>query len=50
MVSKAEFKNLFQSSLKQMLSKKEKQKNDKNNMKLNDESLDMNIFDKLMEG
>jgi hypothetical protein len=33
-----------------MLSKKEKQKNDKNNMELDDESLDMNDFDKLMEG
>jgi hypothetical protein len=50
MVSKADLKNLFQSSLKEMLSKKEKQKNDKNNMELDDESLDMNVFDKLMEG
>jgi hypothetical protein len=33
-----------------MLSKKEKEKNDKNNMELADESLEMNVFDKLMEG
>jgi hypothetical protein len=50
MVSKADFKNIFQSSLKEMLSKEEKQKNDKINMELDDESLDMNVFDKLMEG
>jgi hypothetical protein len=50
MVSKADFKDLFQSSLKEMLSKKEKQKNDENKMELDDESLDMNVFDKLMEG
>jgi hypothetical protein len=50
MVSKADFKNIFQSSLKDTLSKKEKQKNDKTNMELNDESLDMFFFDKLMEG
>jgi hypothetical protein len=30
MVSKADFKNLFQSSLKEMLTKKEKQKKDVN--------------------
>jgi hypothetical protein len=50
MVLKADSKNMFQSSLKAILSKKEKQKNDKNNMELEDESLDMNVFDKLMEG
>jgi hypothetical protein len=50
MVSKADLKNLFQSSLKEMLSKKENQKNDKNNMEFYEESLDMNVFDKLMEG
>jgi hypothetical protein len=50
MVSKVDFKNKFQSSLKNMLSKKEKQKNDKSNMELEDESLYMNVFDKLMEG
>jgi hypothetical protein len=32
-----------------MLSKKENQKNEKNNMELNDASLDMHVFDKLME-
>jgi hypothetical protein len=50
MVSKEDFKNLFQSSLKEMLSKKEKQKSDKRNMELDDESLDMNVFDKLIKG
>jgi hypothetical protein len=50
MVSKADFKNLFQSSLKDMLSKKEKLKNDKSNMEFNGESLDMDFFDKLVEG
>jgi hypothetical protein len=49
MTSKADFKNLFQSSLKEMLSKKQKQKNDKHNMELDDESLDMSVFDKFME-
>jgi hypothetical protein len=49
MVSKADLKNLFESSLKEMISKKEKQKNDKNNMELDDESLDMDVFDELME-
>jgi hypothetical protein len=50
MVSKMDFENLFQSSLREMLSKKENQNNNKSNMELSDESLDMNIFDKLMEG
>jgi hypothetical protein len=50
MVSKADSINLFQSSLKDMLSNKENQKNDKTNMELDDESLDMTVFDKLMEG
>jgi hypothetical protein len=50
MVSEADSKNLFQYSLKEMLSKKEKQENDKSNMELDDESLDMIFFDKLMEG
>jgi ribosomal protein L15 len=44
-VSKADFKNLFQSSLKDMLTKKEK-----NNAEGDDDSLDMNVFKKLMEG
>jgi hypothetical protein len=50
MVLKADFKNIFQSSLKEMLSKKGKQKNDKNDLELDDNTLDMNVFDKLMEG
>jgi hypothetical protein len=48
MVSKADFKNLFQSSLKEMLTKKDKQV--KNNAEGDDDSLDMNFFEKLMEG
>jgi hypothetical protein len=48
MVSKADFKNLFQSSLKEMLTKKDKQA--KKNAEGNDDSLDMNIFEKLVEG
>jgi hypothetical protein len=50
MVSKADSKNLFQSSLKDMLTKKEKQTKKKDNMDVDDESLDMNVFEKLMEG
>jgi hypothetical protein len=50
MVSKAVCKNLYQSSLKEMIYKKGKQKNDKSNMELNDKSLDMDVFDKVMEG
>jgi hypothetical protein len=48
MVSKSDFKNLFQSSLKEMLTKKDKQP--KNNADGDDDSLDMNVFKKLMEG
>jgi hypothetical protein len=48
MVSKADFKNLFQSSLKQMLTKTEKQ--EKKNAEGDGDSLDMNAFEKLMEG
>jgi hypothetical protein len=48
MVSKADFKNLFQSSLKEMLTKKDKQ--GKKNAAGDDDSLDMNVFEKLMEG
>jgi hypothetical protein len=33
-----------------MLSKKEKHKSEKSNMELDEESLDKNVFDKLMEG
>jgi hypothetical protein len=48
MVSKSDFKNLFQSSLKEMLTKKDKQA--KKNTQGDDDSLDMNVFKKLMEG
>jgi hypothetical protein len=48
MVSKSDFKNLFQSSLKEMLTKKDKQ--GKKNTEGDDDSLDMNVFEKLMEG
>jgi ribosomal protein L13 len=50
MVSKADFKNLFQYSLKGMLTKREKQTKKKDNMEVYDESLDMFFFEKLMEG
>jgi hypothetical protein len=45
MVSKADFKNLFQSSIKEMLTKKEKQKKEKDSTNMDEESLDMNVFD-----
>jgi hypothetical protein len=45
MVSKADFRNLFQSSLKEMLTKKEKQKKEKDSTDMDEESLDMKIFD-----
>jgi hypothetical protein len=48
MVSKSDFKNLFQTSLKEMLTKKDKQV--KKNAEGDDDSLDMNVFEKLMEG
>jgi hypothetical protein len=50
MVSKADFKNLFQSSLKEMLNKKDKQAKKNKNAEGDDESLYMNVFEKLMEG
>jgi hypothetical protein len=50
MVSKSVFKNLFQSSLKEMLTKKDKQAKKKENSENDHESLDMDIFEKLMEG
>jgi hypothetical protein len=43
-------KNLFQSSFKEMLTKKDKQSKKKENTEGDDESLDMNVFEKLMEG
>jgi hypothetical protein len=50
MVSKSDFKNPFQSSLKEMLTKNDKQSKKKENAEDNDDSLDMNVFEKLMEG
>jgi hypothetical protein len=50
MVSKVDFKNVFQSSLKEMLSKKENKNKNKAHMELNDNSLDTTVFEKLMEG
>jgi hypothetical protein len=47
-VFKSDFKNLCQSSLKEMLTKKDKQA--KKNTEGDDDSLDMNVFEKLMEG
>jgi hypothetical protein len=46
MVSKTNFKILFQSSLKEMLTKKDKQ--GKKNAESDDDSLDLNVFEKLM--
>jgi hypothetical protein len=48
MVSKSDFKTMFQSSLKEKLTKKDKQA--KKNTEGDDDSLDMNVFEKLMEG
>jgi hypothetical protein len=50
MVSKADFKNIFQSLLKDMLTKEEKQTTQKDNMDADEEYLDMNIFETLMVG
>jgi hypothetical protein len=50
MVSKSDFKNLFQSSLKEILTKKDKQAKKKENAEGDDGSLDINVFEKLMEG
>jgi hypothetical protein len=50
MVSKLDLKNLFQYSLKEMLTKKDKQAKKKDNAEGDNESLDMNAFEKLMEG
>jgi hypothetical protein len=44
MVSKLDFKNLFQSALKEMLTKKDKQEKKKENAEGDDESLYMNVF------
>jgi hypothetical protein len=48
MVSKDDFKNLFQTSMKEMFTKKDKKA--KTNAEGDDDSLDMNVFEKLMEG
>jgi hypothetical protein len=45
MASKADFKNLFQSSIKEMLTKMENQKKEKDPTNMDEESLDMNVFD-----
>jgi hypothetical protein len=50
MVSKSDFKNLLQSSLKEMLTKNNKQAKKKENAEGDDDSLYMNVFEKLMEG
>jgi hypothetical protein len=50
MVSKSDFKNLYQSSLKEMLTKKDKKAKKKENAEGDYDSLDMNVFEKLMEG
>jgi hypothetical protein len=44
MVSKVNFKNLFQSSIKEMLTRREKQKKEKDSTTMDEESLDMNAF------
>jgi hypothetical protein len=48
MVSREDFKNLFETSMKEMLTKRDKKA--KNNAEGDDDSLDMNVFEKLMEG
>jgi hypothetical protein len=45
MVSKAYFKNLFQSSIKDMLTKREKNKKEKDFIDMDEDSLDMNVCD-----
>jgi hypothetical protein len=45
MVSKADFKNLSQSSIKEMLTKKEKQKKEKDSTDMDEESFEINVFD-----
>jgi hypothetical protein len=48
MVSKDDFKNLFQTSMKEMFTKKDKAAKAKNEG--DEDSLDMNVFENLMEG
>jgi hypothetical protein len=45
MVSKVDLKKLFQSSIKEMLTKREHQKNEKDSIDMDEESLVMNVFD-----
>jgi hypothetical protein len=45
MVSKADFKNLFQSSIKEILTKREKQKKEKDSTNMDEGYLEMNVFD-----
>jgi hypothetical protein len=45
MVSKADFKDQFQSSIKEIVTKREKQKNEKDSTDIDEESLDMKVFD-----
>jgi hypothetical protein len=44
MVSKADFKNLFQSSIKEMLTKRKNQKKGKDSADMDEKYLDMNVF------
>jgi hypothetical protein len=48
MVSKDDFKNMFQTSMKEIFTKKDKKA--KTNAEGDEDSLDMNLFEKLMEG
>jgi hypothetical protein len=48
MVSKDDFKNMFQTSMKEMFTKKDKKA--KANAEGNDDYLDIDVFEKLMEG
>jgi hypothetical protein len=50
MLSKADFKNICKSSLKDMLTKKENQTKKKDNMDIDDRSFGMNVLEKLLEG
>jgi hypothetical protein len=45
MVSKEDFKNMFQSSIKGMFTKREKKKKEKYSTNMEEESLDVNMFD-----
>jgi hypothetical protein len=45
MVSNADFKILFQSSIKEMLTKRENHKKEKDSTNMDEESLDMDVFD-----